>query len=96
MIDVEFNIRVDDSEAAPDRLMDDYELAMMLQHTKAQITKQVQDSLGEMRCAEHDQAPRVIVSGAYSTESEQLELQYNIDTCCKRFLMEAVHALNRA
>ncbi|MDX1993902.1 MAG: hypothetical protein SF029_16060 [bacterium] len=96
MIEVEFNIRVDDAESLPDRLMDDYELAIMLEQTKAQITKQVQASLGELRCAEHDQPPRVIVSGAYSTESEQLELQYNIDTCCKRFLMEAVHALNRS
>jgi len=95
MIDIEFNIQVDEAQASEDRILDDYELALMIDHTKAQITRQVQTALGSLVCAEHHQPPRVIISGAYSLETEQLEISYHVDTCCKPFLMEAVRALNR-
>lgn len=95
MIDIEFNIRVDEADPSEDRILDDYELALLIDHTKAQITQQVQTALGKLLCPEHQQPPRVIISGAYSLETEQLEISYHIDTCCKPFLMEAVSALNR-
>lgn len=99
MVEIAFNIQIkDDTDAAPvgdERLFDDYELAVMLEHTKAQITRQVQHALGDLRCAEHDQPAKVTIGGAYSLETEQLDIQYALDTCCKPFLLQAIAALNR-
>lgn len=98
MVEITFNIRVEDGADAAtqdERLFDDYELAIMLQQTKAQLARQVEQALGDLRCPEHDQAPAVVIGGTYSLESEQLEIQYALDTCCKPFLLRAVAALNR-
>lgn len=95
MIDIVFDITLAD-DAQDDPLFDTYELEMMLAHTKAQIEKQIQASLGNLRCEEHDQPPKVRVTGTFSRETEQLEVSYHIDTCCKPFLMQAIMTLNRS
>ncbi len=95
MIDVAFNIRTTGDASAEDRLLDDYELRQMLDHTRSQINQHVQDALAGMRCPEHDQPPRVTITGTYNTETDQLDVSYNVDTCCKLFLMQAIAALNR-
>lgn len=94
MIEIEFNIRVDRDNPQDAPWLDESEMAMMLDYTKQQIRQHVQNTLGDLRCEEHGGAPRVIVSGAYSLETEQLELSYHIDTCCPMLLMRAVAALN--
>jgi len=94
MIEVEFDIQVA-GIGKDDPLLEDYELNMMLDHTKAQINNHVQRSLSEMRCAEHDQPAKVLIAGEYSLETEQLDVSYHVDTCCKAFLMQTVIALNR-
>ena len=95
MIRVDFDITVDEtaSQAAP--LLDEYERAMMLDHTKAQINKHVQQQLTNLYCDEHGEPPKVRITGTYSLETEQLDISYNVDTCCKRFLLRAVTELNR-
>ncbi|GAB4523083.1 MAG: hypothetical protein OHK0046_36360 [Anaerolineae bacterium] len=95
MIEVEFDIQVTDTPQE-EPLFDTYEMDMMLAHTKEQMLKQVEASLGAMRCAQHDQPPKVRISGKYSLQTEQLEVVYNIDTCCNTFLMQSIRALNRA
>lgn len=95
MIEVAFDIQLTGDASAEDRLLDDYELRMMLDHTRAQINQHVQHALADLRCEEHDQPPRVTISGAYNTDTDQLDVSYHVDTCCKPFLLRAVAALNR-
>jgi hypothetical protein len=94
MIKVEFDISVDKEIAQDSPLFDESETAMMLRHTQAQIEKHVQQSLGELRCEEHGEQAKVLISGGYSLETEQLDVSYHVDTCCKAFLLKAVAALN--
>lgn len=96
MIEVEFDIVLDDTgdpSGAP--WLDQFEIAQMLEHTKSQINQHVQNSLGDLRCEQHHQQAKVRVTGSYSLETEQLDVSYHVDTCCKPFLMQAVMALNR-
>lgn len=96
MIEVEIDIVVDDTgDSSANPLLDEYEIAMMLEHTKAQLSHHVQQSLGDLRCEAHGQQAKVRVTGSYSLETEQIDVSYNVDTCCKPFLMQAVMALNR-
>ena len=64
-------------------------------NTMGQIEKHVQQSLGDLYCEDHGGQAKVVVSGAYSLETEQMDISYHIDTCCKIFLLKAVAALNR-
>lgn len=95
MIDVEFDIQMDDSAAPDDALMDEFELQMLLEHTYAQLEEHIQRSLGDLRCAEHGQQPKVRIVGTYSLETEQLDFSYDLDTCCQTLLAQAIAALNR-
>ncbi len=94
MIDITFDIQVDREGEHADPLLDDYELNMLLEHTRAQIARHVQNSLGDLRCTVHNQAPAVTITGSYSLDTEQLDINYHVDTCCKTFLMQAIMALN--
>ncbi|MCU0479901.1 MAG: hypothetical protein MUE54_01660 [Anaerolineae bacterium] len=96
MIQITFNIRMDDDQTPDSPLFDEFELAQMLDHTKAQITQFLQTRLGDLRCPSHDQLASVRVDGAYNTDTEQLDFNYHIDTCCQMFLMQAIAALNRS
>jgi hypothetical protein len=92
MIDLQFDIQIE-GEEADDPIIEDY--GEMIEHTKAQMRRHVERSLDGMRCPEHDQPPQVLISGTYSLDTEQLEVAYNVDTCCRTFLMQAIAALNR-
>jgi hypothetical protein len=37
----------------------------------------------------------VQIAGTYDAGAEQLDIHYNVDTCCQPFLMQCVAALNR-
>jgi hypothetical protein len=95
VIQIAFNIAIDSNQTADSPLFDEFELGQMLDHTKAQIVQFVQTQLGALRCPSHDQQPSVRVDGVYDSETEQLDFQYHIDTCCQMFLMQAITALNR-
>ncbi|HEX2907582.1 MAG TPA: hypothetical protein VHO69_12010 [Phototrophicaceae bacterium] len=93
-MDIQVRFEIDGEPATPEQLADQYEIAEMLEHTGAQVRQQVEKALGALRCAEHDQPAQVIVTGQYVSDVGQMELAYHIDTCCKPFLLRAVHALN--
>jgi hypothetical protein len=95
MIDIEFDFQMDDNAANEDALFDPFELEMLFDQTRKQIEQHVQQRLGDMRCPDHDQPPRVKVTGVYSNETEQLDIQYHVDACCKLLLLKAVQALNQ-
>lgn len=94
MSDITVRFEVDGEPVTPGQLDDQLELAELLDYTEAQIRQQVTRQLGDLRCAEHGQPPRVIVTGQYTSDVGQMELSYHVDTCCKPFLLRAVQALN--
>ena len=93
MVEVIVQYEVDDRPVTVDEVTDEY-LAEMLEHTSAQIRRQVERQIGEMRCEEHGGQPKVTVTGMYSTEADQMELSYHVDSCCQMLLLRAVQALN--
>lgn len=96
MIEVTFDIQLDGGGMDhQDMMADDYELSMMMEHTKSQMNTHIQRALGDLLCDEHREAPEVKIVGKYSLETEQLDVSYNIDTCCKPFLLKSIAALNR-
>lgn len=96
MIEVTFEIEIDRSGAPETPLLDGYDLSMLLDHTKDQINRHIQQSLDSLWCEEHHKQARVCVAGTYSMDTEQLDISYHVDTCCKQFLLKAVAALNRS
>lgn len=94
MMDVTFELERDGERMSPDELDDNYELAMLFEHTQEQVRRQVERQLGHLRCPQHRQPPRVVVTLDYSEETGQADLRYHLDTCCQPFLLEAVRRLN--
>ena len=93
MVEVVVQFEVDDRPVTIEEVTDEY-LAEMLEHTSAQIRRQVERQIGEMRCEEHGGQPKVTVTGMYSTDADQMELSYHVDSCCQMLLLRAVQALN--
>ncbi|MBI1281733.1 MAG: hypothetical protein GC179_26645 [Anaerolineaceae bacterium] len=93
MTEIIVQFEVDDRPMTVDEITDEY-LAEMLEHTSAQIQRQVERQVGDLTCEEHGGRPRVTVTGMYSTEADQMELNYHVDTCCQMLLMRTVQALN--
>ena len=93
MVEVIVQYEVDDRPVTVDDVTDEY-LAEVLEHTGAQIQRQVERQIGEMRCEEHGGQPKVTVTGMYSTDADQMELSYHVDSCCQILLLRAVQALN--
>jgi hypothetical protein len=93
MVEVTVQFEVDDRPVTLDEVTDEY-LAEMLEHTSAQIRRQVERQVGEMRCGEHGSQPKVTVTGSYTTDTDQMELNYHVDTCCQMLLLRTVQALN--
>jgi hypothetical protein len=95
MIDVSVKFEVDGLVVTPEDLQDEqYELAETLEYTAEHLRQHVHHQLDAMRCPEHGGQPRVMVTGIYTGDTEQMELSYHVDTCCQQLLMRAVQALN--
>lgn len=74
--------------------LDRYELEYLFQQTRESIGKALERKLSDVRCDEHGQEPSITVSGRYDGESEQMEIEYHVDTCCQMFMLRVVQALN--
>jgi len=94
MTDITVRFEVDGEPMALEQIDEQEELAELLDYTEGQIKAQVTRQLGDMRCAEHGQPPQVVVTAQYTSDVEQMELSYHVDTCCKPFLLRVVSALN--
>lgn len=94
MTDITVRFEVDGEAMALEQIDEQLELAELFDHTEAQIKTQVTRQVGDLRCGEHGQPPHVIVTAQYTSDSEQMELSYHVDTCCKPFLLRVVQALN--
>jgi hypothetical protein len=93
MTEIVIQFEVDDRPVTLDEITDEY-LAEMLEHTSAQIRRQVERQVGDLVCEEHGGHPKVTVTGTYSTDADQMELNYHVDTCCQKMLLRTVQALN--
>ncbi len=77
-----------------DPFLDSYELALLFEQTRQEIESGLRRKLHQVICAEHGQPPRITISGRYNHDSEQMDIQYHIDTCCQMFLVRVVKMLN--
>ncbi len=93
MVDITIQFEVDDRPVTPEEITDEF-LADMLAHTGEQVRRQVERQIGDMRCEDHGGHPHVTVTGTYTTDTEQMELAYHVDSCCQMLLLRAVQALN--
>jgi hypothetical protein len=94
MVEIEFAFQVVDGASALDPYLDEYEIELMFDNTSRQIAQHIENKLGDLRCDEHGEAPRVTITGEYSNFTEQLEIEYHIDGCCNLFVLEAIQVLN--
>lgn len=74
--------------------LDSYELNYLFEQTKASMSRDIERKLGEMRCAEHQQEATITITGRYGGDSEQLDIDYHVDTCCKPFMLKVIATLN--
>ena len=93
MVDIHFEFH-STGQAERNAFLDEHEVALMFENTRAQIARHVEDKLADLRCEEHGESPRVTVTGEYSFETEQLDIQYHIDGCCNLLVIQAIQALN--
>lgn len=93
-MDIEFEF-LTEGEELPDAFLDRYELDMMFDNTRRSIGGGLQRKLGEVTCDEHGEAPRFKITGVYNNETEQMDIQYHVDTCCQMFLVRVMRILNQ-
>lgn len=94
MTQIEFDFSISDVPYDPDAFLDEYELQVMFDQTRAQMRRHIDKKLGDLVCDDHGGAPSVRISGIYSTETEQFDIQYHIDGCCNMLVLRAIQALN--
>jgi len=93
-IDVAFDIRVNTDNAPDPTWLDPTEMGMMIDHTRASLERHVRAKLSTLDIPEAQRPLRVVISGEYALETEQLEISYHIDTDDKQLLLRAISALN--
>ena len=76
--------------------LDPYELRTMFEQTRQDLTHALARKLDGVQCAEHGQAPHIHISGKYDHHTEQMDISYHVDTCCKPFLLRVVQILHHA
>lgn len=77
-----------------DPFLDRYEITIMFEQTRQSLENGLNRKLGGLICDVHNEEPMVTITGRYSAETEQFEMDYHIDTCCKLFMVRVVKVLN--
>lgn len=93
-IDVTFDIRVDDTGAPEELLLDDKAITQMIDNTKKQLGGHVESRLRKLDVPPDQQPLRILVSGVYALDTEQMEISYHIETDDQKLLLKAISALN--
>lgn len=76
--------------------LDRYQISLMFEQTRQAMENSLQRKLATVTCDEHKKEPIVTITGRYDAESETLDIQYHLDTCCQLFMVRVVKLLNRA
>jgi hypothetical protein len=93
MVKVEYDFDIEGA-LHEDPFLDRYEISLMFEQTKQSMSKALERKLADITCDDHHEAPTLTITGRYDAESEQLDINYNIDTCCKLFLARVVKTIN--
>lgn len=90
-IDYDFDT---EGEAHEDAYFDPYELNMLFEQTRQSLDTGLRRKLEGVVCKEHNQPPSITITGRYDQETEQMDINYHVDTCCQMFLVRVVSMLN--
>jgi hypothetical protein len=93
MIKILFDFDIDGT-LQEEAFLDRYELDYLFRQTRESIAQSLERKLEAVLCHEHQQAPTITISGRYNGETEQMDIEYHIDTCCQLFLVQVVSILN--
>jgi hypothetical protein len=93
MVEVIFDFDTEGT-AGEESFLDPYEINMLFENTKRDLGGSIQRKLEGVVCAEHGKAPRVMLSGRYNQDTENMDINYHVDTCCQMFLVRVVKLLN--
>lgn len=95
MVDVQFDINLTGDSPDSGALLDPLEIRQLLDTTQHHVAQHIRSRLDGQTCDIHGQEPRVIVTGAYDLDAEQLDVQYNIEACCNLMVMRSAALLGR-
>lgn len=95
MVDVQFEMTLTGDSPESGALLDPLEIRQLLESTQHHIATHIHARLDGHTCDIHGQEPRVIVTGAYDLDTEQLDVQYNIEACCNLMIMKSAALLGR-
>ena len=93
MVKIEYDFEIEgDQHEAP--FLDSQEVLLMFEQTQRSLGEAIERKLGTVACEEHGQEPHVRIVGRYDNEAEDMDIHYDIDTCCKPFMARVVALLN--
>ena len=93
-VKIDFDLRAEGT-ALPDAFLDSRGLDQLFESTKHSVGSGLRRKFQNVVCREHGDAPRFKISGIYDNEIEQMEIEYHVDTCCQRFLLQVMQVLNQ-
>lgn len=93
-LEIAFDLRAE-GEALADPFLDRYEQEQMFDSARRSIGAGLRRKFAGIVCGEHAQAPKFKISGVYNNASEEMDLQYHVDTCCQAFLLRVMQILNQ-
>jgi len=93
MAKVEFDFEIDGA-LQDDPYLDRYTINYLFEQTKQSIGKGLARKLADLTCDTHAEEPTITITGRYSGNNEQLDIDYHIDTCCQMFMVRVVKVLN--
>jgi hypothetical protein len=77
-----------------DPFLDRYEISLMFEQTKQSMGQALERQLAGITCDEHGEEPTITITGRYNGETEQFDINYHLDTCCKLFMVRVVKLIN--
>ncbi len=83
-----------EGDSHPDAYLEAYELEMLFEQMRQEMTHAITRKLGEIMCETHGQAPNIRITAGYDHVSEQMDVSYHVDACCKPFMMRVVQVLH--
>lgn len=93
MLEIDFKFETA-GDASDDPFLDPYEVQLMFGQTQRSMEDGIRRKLDGVVCGEHGKAPRITITATYDNETEEMDLNYHIDTCCQMFLVRVVKTLN--
>ena len=93
-MEIKFDLRTE-GEALPDAFLDSSEVNLMIESTQHSIGASLQRKFRIVVCAEHQQAPKFLITGVYDNSKEEMDIDYHVDTCCQYFLLRVMQILNQ-